>query len=89
VHVFVLCLRVCVCCCVYVSLRVAMQVALLNERNVILADKIRSACARAEPGKAVVAVLGMAHVNGVAAILDQPQGVGMSQGQSEKAANSV
>ena len=88
-HVFVLCLRVCVCCCVYVSLRVAMQVALLNERNVILADKIRSACARAEPGKAVVAVLGMAHVNGVAAILDQPQGVGMSQGQSEKAANSV
>mmetsp|Transcript_52773 Transcript_52773/g.77272 ORF Transcript_52773/g.77272 Transcript_52773/m.77272 type:complete len:386 (+) Transcript_52773:73-1230(+) len=64
-------------------------VALLNERNVILADKIRSACARAEPGKAVVAVLGMAHVNGVAAILDQPQGVGMSQGQSEKAANPV
>ena len=46
-------------------------VALLNDRNEILASKIRSACLRAEAGKSVVAVLGMAHVNGVAQILDQ------------------
>lgn len=31
----------------------------------------RSACAKAEPGQAVVAVLGMAHVNGVATLLDR------------------
>ena len=47
-------------------------VALLNERNDILADNIRAAAARAKGGKAVVAVLGMAHVNGVAALLDLP-----------------
>jgi len=33
-------------------------VALLQERNEILAAKIGDACAQAEPGKAVVAVLG-------------------------------
>ena len=47
-------------------------VALLNERNDILADNIRAAAARAKDGKAVVAVLGMAHVNGVASLLDLP-----------------
>jgi hypothetical protein len=43
------------------------------QRNEILAVKIRAACSRAEAGKTVVAVLGMAHVNGVATILDLPQ----------------
>ena len=44
--------------------------------TVLLAPGSRSACARADPGQAVVAVLGMAHVNGVAAILDTGSGGG-------------
>ena len=50
--------------------------ALLDDRNAILAASIRAACARAsaQPAgaagtRAVVAVLGMAHVNGVVSLL--------------------
>jgi len=51
-------------------------VALLDTRNEILATNIREACARAGPAApggrapAVVAVLGMAHVNGVQRMLE-------------------
>lgn len=44
-------------------------VALLAERNAVLAENIRDACRRVSGGKTVVAVLGAAHVNGVAALL--------------------
>ena len=39
--------------------------------QVILAGKIRQACARAEAGTVVVAVLGMAHEDGVARLLQE------------------
>jgi len=49
-------------------------VALLAERNAVLSQNIRSAC-RLSPSsdrdKVVVAVLGAAHINGVAALLEQ------------------
>ena len=48
-------------------------IALLAERNVILADKIREECQRIkEEGKGedgAVAILGMAHCNGVRKLL--------------------
>mmetsp|Transcript_42621 Transcript_42621/g.100099 ORF Transcript_42621/g.100099 Transcript_42621/m.100099 type:complete len:407 (+) Transcript_42621:138-1358(+) len=49
-----------------------MLVALLSERNSILADSIRAACIKSkemDQGRAVVAVLGLAHVNGVQQLL--------------------
>ena len=44
-------------------------VCLLEERNVVLADNIRRACSNAGAGQSVVAVLGAAHLNGIAALL--------------------
>ena len=58
-------------------------VALLNKRNVYIANAIREACIKAKqaphtPGgaerTAVVAVLGMAHVNGVQTLLAEGHG---------------
>eukprot|EP00966_Prymnesium_polylepis_P280420 6479282-Prymnesium_polylepis.2 len=46
-----------------------LLVGLLEERNYVLARNIRRACLRAKPGGSVVAVLGMAHCNGVAELL--------------------
>ena len=49
-------------------------VALLYERNVILARNIREACARAQgEGSVVVSVVGMAHAPGVARILGEKE----------------
>mmetsp|Transcript_14859 Transcript_14859/g.33674 ORF Transcript_14859/g.33674 Transcript_14859/m.33674 type:complete len:98 (+) Transcript_14859:3-296(+) len=48
-----------------------LLVGLLEERNYVLARNIREACLRAKPGGSVVAVLGMAHCNGVASLLKQ------------------
>jgi pheromone shutdown protein TraB len=46
-------------------------VALLAERNLVLADSVRKACCMETPSQkgAVVAVLGAAHVSGVARLL--------------------
>ena len=46
-----------------------LLVVLLEERNFILARNIRKACFANKPGGSIVAVLGMAHLNGVAALL--------------------
>jgi hypothetical protein len=46
-----------------------LLVGLLEERNYVLSRNIRRACLRAKPGGSVVAVLGMAHCNGVAMLL--------------------
>uniref|UniRef100_A0A7S0PYG3 TraB domain-containing protein n=1 Tax=Coccolithus braarudii TaxID=221442 RepID=A0A7S0PYG3_9EUKA len=47
-----------------------LLVVLLEERNFVLARNIRKACfASKKPGGSIVAVLGMAHLNGVAALL--------------------
>ena len=48
--------------------RVAV-VSLLGERNVVLADAIREEAERSPDGSVVVAILGAAHCNGVAALL--------------------
>ena len=40
-------------------------VALLRDRNDILANSISKACEDAEEGESVVAILGAAHLNGV------------------------
>lgn len=44
-------------------------VCLLEERNVVLAGNIRKACRDAGEGQSVVAILGAAHLNGIAALL--------------------
>lgn len=52
-------------------------VALLHERNVVLADKIRESCRAIKkqgiPNRVCVVILGMAHSNGVANILTNEQ----------------
>jgi pheromone shutdown protein TraB len=48
-----------------------LLVGLLEERNYILARNIRKACFDAKPGGSVVAVMGMAHCNGVASLLSK------------------
>ncbi len=83
-HFVCLCLCACVivcacwCGCVGVLARVhhrvvlfgrVFLVALLQERNEILAAKIGDACAQAEPGKAVVAVLGTLSLFGKASFV--------------------
>ena len=47
-----------------------LLVALLEERNYVLARNIRKAAFGAKPDGTIVAVLGMAHLNGVAALLE-------------------
>ena len=44
-------------------------IALLEERNFVLARNIRRACLTTKPGGTVVAVMGMAHCNGVMRVL--------------------
>ena len=45
-------------------------VALLEERNFVIARNIRKAAFASKPGGTIVAVLGMAHCNGVAELLE-------------------
>jgi len=47
----------------------ASVVVLLLERDAILANSIRECCKRADSSQTVVAILGMAHCNGVAKLL--------------------
>jgi len=47
-----------------------LLVALLEERNYVLARNIRKASFNAKPGGTIVAVLGAAHCNGVAGLLE-------------------
>lgn len=50
----------------------------LGTGQAILADGIRQACEQAEEGSVVVAVLGMAHVDGVARILEAERALALA-----------
>mmetsp|Transcript_22298 Transcript_22298/g.31210 ORF Transcript_22298/g.31210 Transcript_22298/m.31210 type:complete len:332 (-) Transcript_22298:461-1456(-) len=59
---------------VYLILARTILVVLLQERDEVLAESIRNACMNAKDDKTVVAVLGMAHCNGVAKLLAGEEG---------------
>eukprot|EP00466_Bigelowiella_natans_P019679 jgi/Bigna1/50689/estExt_Genewise1.C_890025 len=59
---------------VYLILARTILVVLLQERDEVLAGSIREACLNAKDEQTVVAVLGMAHCNGVAKLLAGEEG---------------